>query len=250
MQFVDSSHSYTNTNNKTYRSVSSVLSALEPKKDWDEIAKKYAKKHNLTLEQVKASWQHEKDISLIRGKRYHSAEESKILGSEYAIVTEDGQKVQLPIIKSVTVDDIKYESKQELSDGIYPELMIWLDEYEVAGQADKVEIYDKLITIVDYKTNKKIEKSGWVDFKTGQTKKLLDPCTGLDDCNFMKYSLQLNFYAYMIKQNNPGYRIKSMILRHVLFNEDGDPIGTKDHLVPHLQREIMEILSYVKRGKL
>lgn len=243
MQFVDTSHTYLNSNNKSYTSVTSILKKLEEKKDWDEIARKYAKKHGLSIKAVQAMWQKEKDDSLIKGKKYHSSEEAKDLENSFAVVMgDDGEKKTLPVHKSVSVGDVKYESKQFLPDGVYPELILWLDEYEIAGQADKVIIHDNLITIIDYKTSKKIEKSGWVDFKTGKTRKLLFPCAHIDECNFSIYSLQLNFYAYIIKHHNPGYRINKMIIKHILFDEKGEPNGYKDHLVPNLQLDIAIIL--------
>lgn len=250
MKFIDDSHSYINTNNQSYRSVTSLLKKLEKEKNWDEIAKKYAKKHNIPLEQVKTLWQKEKDDSIVRGKKYHSSAEAQDLSQEYAVVMSDtGERITLPVYKSVIVNGTKIESKQELPDGVYPELMLWIDEYQIAGQADKIIIHNKLIDVIDYKTNKKIEKTGWVDFKTGKTHKLLYPCEHLDECNFSIYSLQMNFYAYIIKYHNPGYRIGKMIIKHIMFDEKGEPMGVKDYLVPNLQKEIKMILDGLKIKK-
>lgn len=57
MYFKQSTHQYI-INDKPYTSFSSIIKLVEPEKDWDDIAAKYAKKHStkkepLTTEDVK-----------------------------------------------------------------------------------------------------------------------------------------------------------------------------------------------------
>jgi hypothetical protein len=60
MYFKPSTHQYI-IQGKPYKSFSSIIKLVEPEKDWDDIAAKYAKKHStkkdpLTVEDVKAKW--------------------------------------------------------------------------------------------------------------------------------------------------------------------------------------------------
>ncbi len=248
MKFHELPHTYTN-NNDTYRSVTSILKSLEPKKDWKKIAKAYAIKNNLTLKEVEDKWQYEKDISIDRGKKYHAAEEASLLQLPSGVILEDDIHHSVTIIPSEIVNGIKESSNLKLEDGIYPELMVWLDSCRVAGQADKVEILNNNINIIDYKTNKKIDKFSWVN-KYGKSEKLLFPCQHLDNCNFNIYSLQLNTYAYIIRRHNPQFKIGQMILRHIQFNSEGVATGCLDYKVPDMQKEVRDILNLVKNNKL
>ena len=59
-------------------------------------------------------------------------------------------------------------------------------------------IYNKLtnsISIIDWKTNKKINKTAFRDSETG----LKWPTSKLPDCNFTQYTLQLSLYKYILK---------------------------------------------------
>ena len=63
MYFKQSTHQYI-INEKPYTSFSSIIKIVEPEKDWNEIAEKYAKKHStkknpLTKEGVQKQWSEE-----------------------------------------------------------------------------------------------------------------------------------------------------------------------------------------------
>lgn len=249
IRFYDDKHIYLNSNNESYRSVTSVLKKLEPKKDWDEIKRKYAKKNKLTVEEVTRMWDHEKDISIIRGKKAHSLKENASLASS-EFITDDAELI--PVIAPYMEDGVKINKSMKLTDGVYPEVILWIDRVKLAGQADKIEIINNTINVYDYKTNKKIEKESFRNYM-GDSDKLSYPCGHLDACNFNIYSLQLNMYAYMIKRHNPSMTIGKMEIIHLLF-ENPDDIeeitGEIIHPVPNLQKEISNILNAIEQGKL
>lgn len=151
MKFIDSSHIYVNEKGERYRSVTNLLHSLESYKDWDAIAKKYAKKHGMTLEAVQAAWQHEKDISIVRGKNIHALEENFYLNNQSCVVFSEEHGRPMAIFGNPVIDDVKEKKTLKLEEGIYPELMVWLDSVKLAGQGDYIEVVDNVINIDDYK---------------------------------------------------------------------------------------------------
>ncbi len=249
IRFFDEKHIYLNPKNESYRSVTSILKKLEPQKDWDEIKRKYAKKNKITVEEVTRLWNHEKDISIVRGKKAHTQKELHSLSSA-TFMTEDAELI--PVITPLMEDGVKINKSMVFKDGIYPEVILWLDRVKLAGQADKIEIINNVINVYDYKTNKKIEKESFRNYR-GEYDTLNFPCAHLDACNFNVYSLQLNMYAYMIKRHNPLMTIGKMEIIHLLFEnpEDIEEItGEVIYTVPNLQKEIVNILNAIEANKI
>lgn len=250
MKFIEHGHKYVNDFGKQYRSVTGILKSLEPSKDWDEIAKKYAKKNGLTVKEVLDKWQHEKDIAALRGTKYHSSQEAYDLSLPFAVVMTDNTPQSVDVFPSHVEDGVKMSKKLILKDGVYPELMVWLDSIEVAGQVDRPEIINNVLNIIDYKTNKEIKFEAWSS-KWQPAEKLLAPCNHLDNCNFNLYALQLNFYAYMIMRHNPQLKLGKLIIRHILFDDvTNEPCGSKDYVVPNMQKEIKNIVTAIKNKQL
>lgn len=249
MKFFENQHKYINDKGEDYRSVTGILKSLEHDKDWNKIAEKYAKKHGLKVEDVIKAWDHERDISIVRGKKLHATEESKILNSPNAVVFSEEHQKELHVRAAKTIDGVKEQRTLKLEDGIYPELMVWLDSAKIAGQIDKCIIANGQIFIDDHKTNKKIDKESFKNW-AGQSEKLKFPCAHLDACNFNNYSLQLNMYAYMIKRNNPNLKIGKLRIIHYKFDENGEVIDSIIYNVPNLQKEVAAIISMVKTKKL
>ena len=84
-------------------------------------------------------------------------------------------------ILEITKDDV----------GVIPEIMVWDHSTQLCGLID-LPIFDKGIChILDYKTNKKIDKTGFMGKKMFKSFKLHP------DCNLSKYSAQLHGYQKM-----------------------------------------------------
>lgn len=68
-------------------------------------------------------------------------------------------------------------------------------DYEIAGQVDGVffDTKNAEIICVDHKTDKEIERSNFFN-------KMKYPLDMLDDCNFNKYTIQVNIYRYIIEK--------------------------------------------------
>ena len=70
------------------------------------------------------------------------------------------------------------------------------------------------ITIVDHKTNERIDTQGFYNSVTKSTVKMKYPLNKLDDTNFWHYTMQLSTYAWMLQKINPDFIIDDLILNH------------------------------------
>ena len=149
----------------------------------------------------------------------------------------------------------KFECKKnynelDLEYGVYPEYLIYYDnpnlDLHIAGQIDLIVKNCNDITIIDHKSNKKIDLKGFYNSSTRTTDKMLYPLTSLDECNFNHYQLQLSTYAWMLQKINPEFVIKDLILNH--YDHEGN--NTLYHC-SYLKDEVEKMLKhYAKQQKL
>ena len=246
--FKPSTHQYI-IQGKPYKSFSSIIKLVEPEKDWDDIAAKYAKKHStkkdpLTVEEVKAKWAEEGRTSREKGTLFHALKEE-----------EDINCKDKPVYFSETKDDIKpIRDLETLEDGIYPELTLYNNEYQACGTADKVIIETingiRYASILDYKTSKTIDTESYYDTRNQKYAMLANPLQSVMDCNFMKYSLQLSMYAFFLEKYN--FIVKDLILIHLVVSET-EPDKQSKYKIEyegktfHIEHEIEYPVKYMKK---
>lgn len=101
----------------------------------------------------------------------------------------------------------KFECKKDYSEldldcGVYPEYLIYRESDDgilrIAGQVDLIVKQGNEITIIDHKTNKKIDQKSGFDSTTKSNARMKYPLNNLMDCNFYHYTLQLSTYAWML----------------------------------------------------
>lgn len=134
--------------------------------------------------------------------------------------------------------------------GIYPEYLIYYDnpklDLHIAGQIDLLVKNGNEISIIDHKTNKKIDLKGFYNSSTRSSEKLKYPLGTLDNCNYNVYQLQLSTYAWMLQKINPDFVIKDLILNH--YDHDGN--NTLYHCT-YLKDEVEKMLKhFAKQNKL
>jgi len=215
----------------------------------------------MTVEQIIEAWDNETNRAINLGNFYHNQRESDML--DFKTIERNG--TEIPIIKPLMNNDgIKLAPEQKLSDGLYPEHLVYLKSVGICGQADVVEIVDGFININDYKTNKEIKEKGYTNWE-GITSKMYKPVNHLDDCNLNHYSLQLSIYAYIIKKHNPSLKIGRLTIQHVKFKQigedangypinehyNGEPIldEIKMYDVPYLKEEVNSLIMWLKDNK-
>lgn len=161
-------------------------------------------------------WKNERDKSIVKGNNYHEFKEKQSFDDGYSINPFNDAKYETQKSVLITTDGSKelrtptYGCLSDLLDGFHPELLLWNNKYQIAGQADKVYIETiknkRYIDIDDYKTNKKISK-------TNIFQKMKDPISHLDDCNYNHYRLQISLYAWLLEQE--GFIVRNLSFTHI-----------------------------------
>jgi hypothetical protein len=217
----------------------------------------------MSVEAIQQAWKNEADRACTLGNWYHDQREQDIIGCETIVRHE----VELPVIKPL-LDGTgkKLAPLQKLINGIYPEHMVYLKSAGICGQSDLVEVVNDTVHITDYKTNKKIDKTSFVNWE-GVSKKMLGPVAHLDDCNLNHYNLQLSIYMYIILKHNPNLKPGKLIIHHISFEEEeetdefgypitklsdqGEPIirDIEIYEMPYLKTEVMAVLKWYETNK-
>lgn len=250
MRFNEEHHSYINDDGEVYTSATSFIKRFAKPFERIKIATKFAKKHKRTVADVLEEWDKAGSDAIKKGLFFHKMKEDELLAQQNILIDEEEHTIWPSKYDGLD----KITTSQKLDPGVYPELCVWSDNYQIAGQADYVEITKKgKINIEDYKTSKEIKKKGFENWD-GTIQKMQFPLHSLDDCNFSHYSLQLNLYAFLIKQQNRNLKIGNLKIRHIVgeVNEETNNFEIKqiiDHKVPDLQKEVKIALEYYKNTK-
>jgi len=266
--FTPQQHKYSSINPDgiDWLSVTSFISNFKQPFEADRIAEKSAKNkkskwYGMTPEDIKAAWKAEANRATSLGTWYHNCRERDICELE----TIERSGVTVPIVKPIEIDGLKYSPDQKLSDGVYPEHMVYLKSAGLCGQSDLVEVINGEVHITDYKTNKEIKVEGYTNWE-GITQKMLGPVSHLDDCNLNHYALQLSLYMYIILKHNPRLKFGTLTIHHIMFEEvdkdkfgnpitaldtNGDPL-VKDIMqydLPYMKKEVISIMHWLEDNR-
>jgi hypothetical protein len=216
-----------------FKSVTTVLSMLEPKFNAEEIAlaiqnqdptKKKEQYQNMSQEEILAEWKRINDEANEYGTEIHEIMERYLLADKIYIPKNDYERELI----------LKFQEIDPMTTGtIYPETILFSEKHKLAGTADIVEMCDDHFNIWDWKTNKKfnyISKYGhWLN----------KPVSHLSDCQYSVYSLQLSIYAYLLQLET-----KKKVGRMGVFYLN--PETDKFELIPviYLGREAKDVLDY------
>ena len=269
LRFTPHDHKYTSIkkeDEKDWLSVTSFLGNFKQPFDADTIAAKSAKNrkskwYGMTPDEIKAAWKAEANRATSLGTWYHNCREKDICELE----TMERMGLTVPVVKPIEIEGIKYSPDQKLTDGVYPEHLVYLKSAGLCGQSDLVEVINGQVHITDYKTNKEIKTEGYTNWQ-GVTQKMLAPVSHLDDCNLNHYTLQLSMYLYMILKHNPRLKPGTLTIHHILFDtvgedkfgnpitaldSNGDPI-VKDIVqydLPYLKQEVITLMHWLEDNR-
>ena len=269
IKFIEEGHKYINEDpedNFEWISVTTLVGQFKEKFDDVKVAEKCSKGKNKkykgkTVQEILDIWDTERLRSTDLGTWYHNQREKDVL--DLNTITRDG--IEVPIISPVIENGVKYSVNQSLTEGIYPELLVYLRSASICGQADRVEIINDTINVYDYKTNKEIKTRGF-QFYDGTYKKMLGPLRHLEDCELTHYAIQLSIYMYIIHKHNFNLKVGKITIQHVTFEVEsldhngypvlatdasGEPIikGVEDIEVPYMKKEVINILKWLKINK-
>jgi hypothetical protein len=269
LKFLPENHKYVSLEDDgiNWMSVTSFLSHFKQPFDADTIAVKSSKNkkskwYGMTPEDIKAAWKAEAKRAVDLGTWYHNSRESDLCS--FFEMERHGKNI--PVLSPIIKDGIKYSPAQRITEGVYPEHLVYLKSAGICGQSDLVEVVDNKVYITDYKTNKEIKTEGYTNWE-GITQKMAPPVSHLDDCNLNHYALQLSLYMYMILKHNPRLQPGGLTIHHILFEEVGkdkwgnpitaldsnsDPI-VKDIIqydIPYMKQEVISLIHWLEDNKL
>lgn len=267
--FTSHDHSYTSIDKQEdikWISVTSFIGNFKQPFDADKIAEKTSKSrkskwYGMTPEEIKLAWSNEALRATTLGTWYHNCRESDIC----SLQTMERHGSTVPVFKPIENNGVKLSPNQKLTDGVYPEHMVYLKSAGLCGQSDLVEVINGEVHITDYKTNKEIKTEGFTNWE-GITTKMNSPVSHLDDCNVNHYALQLSLYMYIILKHNPRLKPGILTIHHIQFEEvakdkfgnpitaldtNGDPI-VKDIIqydLPYLKSEVISLLHWLEDNR-
>lgn len=224
---------------KLFTSVSKLIEMVKPKFEKDRISKDYAIKHGLSQEEVLEKWALENKVAIDKGKAYH-AQQEEILKEAGA---KPGQIQDGEISRAIDINN--------LQPGTYSELIIPYVPQWLIGTADVIQIHDNgEFSIIDFKSNKALTFTGkaFYNKKIGRAvvEKMLPPMSHLDNVNGNHYNLQLSLYSYFLESY--GFKLKEGIIRHVIFDEQGNTTD-KDYALVYMKKEVENLLKWYKLKK-
>lgn len=266
LKFYPEKHKYVSEDGTDWLSVTSLISNFKQPFDADAIAlkssrNKKSKWYGMTPEEIKEAWKAEANRATTLGTWYHNCREKDIC--ELNNIERKG--VTVPIFKPLEIEGIKHSPNQKLTDGVYPEHLVYLKSAGICGQSDLVEVINGEVHITDYKTNKEIKLSGFTNWE-GQTQKMQPPVSHLDDCHLNHYALQLSMYMFIILKHNPKLRAGTLTIHHILFEEvgrdkfdnpitaldtNGDPIvlDVVQYDLPYLKQEAINVIHWLEDNR-
>jgi ATP-dependent exoDNAse (exonuclease V) beta subunit len=267
--FTPEDHKYRSldvTDRTDWLSVTSFIGNFKKPFDADAIAEKTAKSkkskwYGMAPEDIKAAWKAEALRATTLGTWYHNCREADIC--ELTDMERHGKTI--PVFKPIEKDGCKYSPSQKLTDGVYPEHLVYLKSAGLCGQSDLVEVINGEVHITDYKTNKEIKTESFTNWE-GVSQKMASPLSHLDDCNLMHYALQLSMYMFIILKHNPKLKPGTLTLHHILFEESGrdkydNPITALDsngdpivrdvvpYDVPYLKSEAISLIHWLEDNR-
>jgi hypothetical protein len=243
-------------------SVTSLLSNFKKPFDAEKVAASVTKKSRskwfgIPPEKILELWKAEADRATTLGTFYHNQREADLC----SLSSIELEGIPIPIYKPIEEGALKKAPEQKLTDGIYPEHMVYLKSAGICGQSDLVEVVNSKVNIIDYKTNKEIKKESFKNWE-GISDKMQHPVSHLDDCNFNHYALQLSIYMYIILKHNRKLRPGKIYIHHVIFevegtdeygypitkySSNGDPVVKEvvQMEVPYLADEVISIINWL-----
>lgn len=212
------------------------------------INKKLIKKLGLDKEvflqkqnEIKSEYQRKRDESCIRGTSIHSVFEN----SFYNRTTFDFSKYGY---KDLAGEFTCIENRNTLApgNGVYPEFLISVVSKDgllrVSGQIDCLIIQGNDVYIIDWKSNKSIDKTSYYNRSTKQHQMMKFPLNNRQDCNFEHYQLQVSLYAYMLQQINPAFNIKGLKIVHIDHENQ-----QHEYDCEYLKEDVERMLKHYKR---
>ena len=253
IKFFDKNHTYTINNKPAKESVSGLLKNFEKPFESQKIAGYVAERDQKPIEQVLEEWEFAKNYSCHKGSEFHLFVENYFNRKQLTINIE--------ALKSFYAENSKFFKEENSINNYYNEIahliknflnfyewwkkdhiliksefVVGDDESGICGTIDNLSFNNKTkeLFIFDYKTNKEIKK------RNPRDETFLKPIQYLSKCEYIKYSLQLNLYQYIVEKNSP-FKVPKSYIVWVANKENYELMQTL-----HLQKEAKMLIEYDK----
>lgn len=238
--FIEDGHYYLCNGKRVGISTTGLISQYEQKFDSDTISQMVADKRGITQQEVLEEWRIENLHSTIKGSMIHEFAQSLWEGKKYKFDYSnvppeiDLDRLKSDIEKLIPQAINFYNDYKDMYELIGCEIYLGDEDYDECGATDQMMLnkYTSGITILDYKTNKKIE------YESYRHKKMLIPLHKFDDCNHVHYSFQLGDYKYKFEKNT---KLKVEETFIVYFNVNADNYEIIEPL--NMEKEVKLILE-------
>ena len=189
-------------------------------------------------EEILSEWQTKREVSCIRGSAIHKQLETGHL---------EGTTKEINYLKlGGTFNTNTSNNIERGKRGVYPELLLSRispdQKLRLAGQADLIIIDEDDVYVIDYKTNKSMDKKSYFDRKTKKRSTMKYPLNNIEDVNFWHYTLQLSTYAWMIQKIDPKFNIKALLIFHYDHNDQ-----LTIHECEYRKDDVERMLAYYKK---
>lgn len=238
--FIEDGHYYLCNGKRVGISTTGLISQYEQEFDSDTISQQVADKRCISQQEVLEEWRIENLHSTTKGSMVHEFAQSLWEGREYKFdYSNIPSEIDLDRLKSDVEKLIPqainfYNDYKDMYELIGCEIYLGDEDYDECGATDQIMLnkYTGDVAIIDYKTNKKIERESY------RHKKMLIPLHKYDDCNYIHYSIQLSDYKFKFKKNTKIQVEETFI---VYFNINADNYEIIEPL--NMEKEVIKILE-------
>jgi hypothetical protein len=197
---------------KIYKSVTTTLSSIEPHFDSEAVSlaitrqpdnAKQERYIGLSQQEILDFWQLLNDEANVYGTKVHDIVERYLLANKWYFPNEDEEgEFEQKVIEG-------YENlKIDEGIAVWPERILFSEEYELAGMSDLIiDIDEKFFDVWDWKTNREFNFFDQFGYKTH-----FKPFDHLQSCQWSVYSLQLSVYAYLYEMEFPGRKCRQICI--------------------------------------
>jgi hypothetical protein len=195
IKFYDENHKYV-IEGQDATSVTTLFKEYEPpfqKKFW---AEKKAKQKGVTAQEIMSMWEKNGKFSREKGTIFHSYAENYLANRIFERPFGLEDKMNVALDKLEVLFHNFYDKTKDSLVPIASEIVVGDVESRTCGMIDQL-YYNKKhneFQLFDWKTNKEIKTEPF------GKQKLLTELNHLDNCELVKYSLQLSCYKYIIEK--------------------------------------------------
>jgi len=208
IRFYESTHKYY-IGDQELLSVTRIISTLKQPFQKDYWAKRKAEERGITVQEILAEWDANRDESIIRGNRVHAYIQNALEG------TSDGDQF-LALNEKLPEESAFDNLWDKIKDRVSVRGCEWVvgdEKLGIAGMVDAFFLNNETgaYHVWDWKTGKRFASSN-------KYQKLKPPFDDLDECELNTYSLQASLYRLIVERNSQ-YEVADSYIVH--FQQDG-----------------------------